>query len=189
MKRIILYIALCISTLGMTAQLPSRVSRTLRTFKSAPAVTAVFELSGRHGSLTVCPDGCYRMEVNGTIYAFDGTTNYNYDPDTRELTRYKPTPEEAADSPVAFLLQPDRGFKGSQPMKNVYRLTPGKPTGDIAEITLTYPDSGVWPSAATIVTGQGATTFTGLKFTPVKTKPARSTFQLKAPEGAIITDL
>lgn len=190
MKKIIICLMVALAGLSAYAELPARIKAVAKQIGVLPAVQVNFLCNGRPGSMVLGDDGKFAIDLGDMKLFYDGKTQWAYSAIDKEVTILNPTADELAmGNPASILSSLGSDFNGVKVKGETYRLTPVKPNGDIAEVTVSFPGSGIWPQSMSIVAAGGTLAVSDMKFTPSKTKRPLSTFQFKAPKGTIITDL
>lgn len=190
MKHLLISLIALLTTLTATAQIPARVKAAADQVKASPALQVTFNANGRPGSMLLGDGGKFALVMGDIQVYFDGKTQWAYSATDKEVTILNPTADELADAnPASILSTLSSAFKGSKVKGETYRLTPLSKSSDLAEVTIAFPGSGIWPQSMNIVASGGSLSISDLKFSPLKAKKPLSSFQFKAPKGTTITDL
>ncbi len=189
-KRILFLMFFAMASLGAIAALPPRIRTAAKQIAAMPTTQVKFLYNGRPGIMVLGDGGKFAIDLGDMKIFYDGTTQWAYSAADKEVTIINPTADElATGNPAAILTSLGSNFNGVKVKGETYRLTPVQPDGDIAEVTITFPGSGVWPQSMSIITSGGTLSVSDMKFAQVKTKRPLSAFQLKIPKGTTITDL
>ncbi len=173
-----------------SASVPTRISAVAKQISLSPAVQVNFLCNGHQSTMVLGDGGKFAIDLGDMKLYYDGTTQWAYSAADNEVTILTPTAEELAlGNPASILSSLGSDFNGVKVKGETYRLTPVKPNGDIREVTVSFPGTGVWPQSMSIVAAGGTLAVSDMKFTTSKTKRPLSAFQLKIPKGTTITDL
>lgn len=190
MKKLIICAFFAIFGLMASAKVPARVQAAAKSVNATPSLQVDFKINGRQGAMLLGDGGKFALDLSEARIFYDGQTQWAYSLPDKEVTIINPTADElAAGNPAAILSTLATAFDGTRLKDETYRLTPLSDGSDIAEVTVTFPATGVWPQSMTIVTSGGTLSVSDMKFTPHKTKRPLSSFQLKVPKGVTVTDL
>lgn len=189
-KKLIICALLMLTGLAASAAVPARVKAAAKQIATVPTTQVKFLCNGRPGTMVLGDGGKFAIDLGDMKLFYDGKTQWAYSAADKEVTILEPTPEELAlGNPASVLASLGSEFTGVKVKGETYRLTPVKRSGDIAEVTVGFPVTGVWPQSMTVVAAGGTLSIADMKFTQQKTKRPVSTFQFKAPAGTTITDL
>lgn len=176
--------------LAASAAVPARVKAAAKQISLAPTTQVKFLCNGHPGIMILGDEGKFAIDLGDMKLFYDGKTQWAYSAADKEVTIINPTADELAlGNPAAILASLGSDFNGVKVKGETYRLTPIKPNGDIAEVNVNFPGTGVWPQSMTIIAAGGTLSIADMKFTQTKTKRPLSTFQFKAPKGTTVTDL
>lgn len=190
MKHFIISLLTILTALTASAQIPARVKAAADKVKASPALQVSFKANGKPGSMLLGDGGKFALIMGDIKVYFDGKTQWAYSATDKEVTILEPTADELAyGNPAAILSTLSSAFKGAKIKGETYRLTPLSADADIAEVTIAFPGSGVWPQSMSIIGPSGSMAISDLKFTPLKEKKPASAFRFTAPKGTTITDL
>lgn len=190
MKKLIFSVLFAFIGLLAFAEVPARVGAVAKQIGATPAVQVKFLCNGHQSAMVLGDGGKFVIDLGDAKIYYDGKTQWAYSARDKEVTIINPTAEELAmGNPASVLANLGSDFNGVKVKGETYRLTPVNSDGDIREVTVCFPGTGVWPQSMTIVAAGGTLSVSDMKFTPSKTKLPLSTFQFKAPKGTTITDL
>lgn len=190
MKHLLISLITILAAISSWAAIPARVKTAADKIKTAPAIQVTFKANGSPGSMLLGDGGKFALAMGDIKVYYDGKTQWAYSATDKEVTILNPTADELSfGNPAAILSTLSSDFKGVRVKGETYRLTPLSQDSDIAEVTIAFPGSGIWPQSMTIIGSSGSLSISNLKFTPLKSKKPLSAFQFKAPKGTTITDL
>lgn len=189
MRKIIL-IAILWPLMAWTA-VPSSVSRAIKQADEAASLEVECTLNGRLATLVTSGD-FFRFDLGNAQVWYDGSNQWSYSPELKEVTIFKPTRQELAESnPLAILRSLESEFDGEavKGLVNTVRMTPRDKRSNIAEATVTFNPTNGWPTALTIIMGSQRLEFRNFRFTPAKTKLPREAFIFNVKSDMQVTDL
>ena len=190
MKKFIIFLTVALAGLSAFAELPARIKAVAKQIGASPAVQVNFLCNGRPASMLLGDGGKFAIDLGDMKLFYDGKTQWAYSAADKEVTIINPTADELAmGNPASILASLGSDFNGVKVKGETYRLTPVRPNGDIAEVTVSFPASGIWPQSMSIVGAGGTISASDMKFAPSKTKRPLSSFQFKVPKGTTVTDL
>lgn len=190
MKKIIFSVLFALVGLIAMAKMPARVSAVAKQIGASPAIQVNFLCNGRQSSMLLGDNGKFALDLVDVKIYYDGKTQWAYSAADKEVTIINPTSDElVTGNPAAILASLGSDFNGTKVKDETYKLTPVKPDGDIREVSVSFPATGVWPHSMTIVAAAGTLSVSDMKFTPSKTARPVSAFQFKVPKGTTVTDL
>lgn len=168
-------------------------------FKNAPSVTIGFSIIHDAGSMQgelVISKKMFRLTTPALSIWFDGTTQWTYMTDNKEVNITEPTGVELMESnPFELISSSAERFTctrlKSSPGSDIVELTPKLKDFNIRSAKVTISKSTGWPTALVIVSDNGNTT--SVAVTKVSTGPALAVsqfrFDKKAYPNAELIDL
>ncbi len=200
LMRLLSLLLILFMTETVNADTPAQlITKARNKISDAPSLTVQFTFSGSDisgdGTL-ILADDCFKMQVGGMRYWYDGTTLWSYFASTDEVYISTPTPAELAEiNPVSVLNNISSGcsFTTIKSATSTHKIkcTPKSTSVPFTTMTLTLNSSTLYPTSIDVTPRQSSPLSLTVTSIAEGKKLAASTFKFKKSDapGAEVVDM